>query len=267
MQYHELRPHPRLAPYLKLIWVFELADPVAFGPPETILPDGIVEVVFHFGQPLLTLYPDGSREPQPLSFAISQTRRPIQILPQGKTGLVSARFYPWGAYHFFDLPVAEFSDLQIPARLLWGEAASRLEERIAGAPDNRSRVCLLEQFLIRQLERHHKEDVEGLVRFLWQTGGRIPIREMTRELGVSERQLERRLGRALGASPKRLARITRFLNACRLLREAGSVELAQVACRCGYYDQAHFTHDFRRLAGMTPGEFLRRPSVSFFQID
>ena len=66
---------------------------------------------------------------------------------------------------------------------------------------------------------------------------------------------------------KRLARITRFLNACHLLREGDCEELAQVACHSGYYDQSHFTHDFRSLAGMTPGEFLVRPDVSFLDLD
>ncbi len=29
-----------------------------------------------------------------------------------------------------------------------------------------------------------------------------------------------------------------------------------MAARLGYADQAHFTHDFRTVTGMTPGEYL-----------
>ncbi len=49
MQYREPHPHPLLAPYAELIWVLELDRPEEFRVPETILPDGIVEAVFHFG--------------------------------------------------------------------------------------------------------------------------------------------------------------------------------------------------------------------------
>ena len=267
MQYHELQPDPLLAPYIKLIWVLELDHWEQFGAPETILPDGIVEAVFHFGEPMLTTYPNAPEQQQPFTFAISQTRRPIQIRPRGKTGLVSVRFYPWGAYHFFDVPVKEFSDQQIPGRFLWGRAASELEEEVFQARNNLHRVHVIERFLMERLRHHHKEEVEPLGRFLWRRRGRVSIREMSQEFGVSERQLERTFARAFGASPKRLARITRFLNACRLLREGDCEELAQVACHCGYYDQSHFTHDFRSLAGMTPGEFLVRPGVSFLGLD
>jgi len=31
---------------------------------------------------------------------------------------------------------------------------------------------------------------------------------------------------------------------------------AGLAADCGYYDQAHFIHDFRRFSGMTPGAYM-----------
>jgi AraC-like DNA-binding protein len=39
--------------------------------------------------------------------------------------------------------------------------------------------------------------------------------------------------------------------------------LTDVALESGYFDQAHFNHEFRGLAGMSPGELQTFPNVSY----
>ena len=89
MRYREFVPHPLLRPYIKLIWTLSLDQPAAFGRPWKIAPDGIVEVVFQFGIPFSLRYPGESFERLPGSFAISQTRRFVEIRPAGPGGFLS----------------------------------------------------------------------------------------------------------------------------------------------------------------------------------
>ncbi|MEY9863982.1 transcriptional regulator GlxA family with amidase domain [Catenulispora sp. GAS73] len=74
-------------------------------------------------------------------------------------------------------------------------------------------------------------------------------------VGLSERQLRRRFTEAVGYGPKTLHGILRFQHALRLGRAAPN-SLADVAYQAGYADQAHFTREVRRLAGLTPTELL-----------
>jgi len=82
----------------------------------------------------------------------------------------------------------------------------------------------------------------------------VEIAPMAAELGVSERQLRRRVTRAVGYGPKRLARVLRLQRAVGAAR-AGD-ELARVALDAGYADQAHFAHECRELAGVPPTALL-----------
>lgn len=262
----ETPPHPKLARFVKLLWVFQAED-LEPRAPERVVPDGIVEAVIHFGDPFLTLYGDGSVERQPTSFLISQTCRFIDLQPTGKSGFVAVHFYPWGAHHFFDLPVREFADQTIPADLVWGTGAAELEERVSLAGDNKQRIEIVQRFLLRQLERHHGQEVDRLVRFVWQRRGRFAIAPMAHELGVSERRLERLFNSSVGTTPKRFARITRFLDSCRVLRYNDFETLTEVAYQGGYYDQSHFIKEFRDFAGVTPAAFVADSSISFFEIE
>ena len=82
------------------------------------------------------------------------------------------------------------------------------------------------------------------------------VDELAREAGLSERSLQRLVEQRIGLSPKWLLQRRRLHDAVEALK-AGRGTLAEVAADLGYADQAHFTHDFRTVTGMTPGDYLR----------
>jgi AraC-like DNA-binding protein len=71
---------------------------------------------------------------------------------------------------------------------------------------------------------------------------------------LQERTLQRLCTRYLGVTPQWLIRRRRLQDAGEQLRH-GSVPLGDLAFRLGYADQSHFSRDFRRATGWTPGEF------------
>lgn len=81
------------------------------------------------------------------------------------------------------------------------------------------------------------------------------VDELAAHVGLSERSLQRLVEQRVGMSPKWLVQRRRLHDAVEALK-AGESSLADMAARLGYADQAHFTHDFRTVTGMTPGEYL-----------
>jgi PAS domain S-box-containing protein len=85
----------------------------------------------------------------------------------------------------------------------------------------------------------------------------VEVAELAAVAGLSQTQLERRMRRAFGLSPRQYLLRIRVDEAIRRL--AGTDEpLADIAHACGWYDQSAFTRQFTRVAGCTPGEYRHR---------
>jgi AraC-like DNA-binding protein len=83
------------------------------------------------------------------------------------------------------------------------------------------------------------------------------VTQVCERFRLSERALQRLVSRRLGLTPKWLIQRRRLQEAAERLR-GGPAALGETAALLGYADQAHFTRDFARVTGMTPGQFAAR---------
>jgi AraC-like DNA-binding protein len=87
------------------------------------------------------------------------------------------------------------------------------------------------------------------------------ITQVAEASGVSRRWLTRVFAEEVGLTPKRFARVQRFLATLRRIgAQLGAqqrINWAQLALECGYYDQAHLSNEFRTFAGVCPSAYLR----------
>jgi AraC-like DNA-binding protein len=188
------------------------------------------------------------------SFAITEER--------GGLRGIQVDLSPLGAHLLFGEAMHELSaQLVIALEDVLGErTVSDLLERLAGAASWPARFALLDEFIARRVieARPATPDVVWAWRRLRDTGGLVPIGELTSELGCSHRHLVNRFHEQLGPAPKTVARLLRFRRAVDQLERDTGRRFAEIAQDCGFYDQAHLNREFRQLAGTTPGEFIAR---------
>ncbi|HET9315577.1 MAG TPA: DUF6597 domain-containing transcriptional factor [Vicinamibacteria bacterium] len=252
MRYREYQPGPALAPFVRVLWTLEHRGEAPAA--DRILPDGCMELVFHLGQPFRAL--DGSVDAvlQPAAFLVGQMKRALRVRPSSDARVVGVRFRPGGAFPFLRRPQHELTGALPALDDVWPELARECS-RLAGLPDMGAVARRVEAILSRAAERAHGPDrrVAGSVAAIVSSGGAVAVDALSALCGLGARQLERLFRDQVGLGPKRLARIVRFQAGLRL-RDAGA-SLASAALAAGYADQAHFTREFKAIAGLTPSEF------------
>ena len=83
MIHKEFETPESLGEFVQLLWGMASENSDDRFRRERIMPDGIVELVFHFAQPFRTYRTDGTHYQQPQAFAISQMREFIEIESNG----------------------------------------------------------------------------------------------------------------------------------------------------------------------------------------
>jgi AraC-like DNA-binding protein len=219
--YAERPPDPDLAPRVACVW-HQVSES---GSTQLVVPDACVDLIWG-PDGVFVAGPDTGPAPKPMA--------------AGDT-FAGIRFKPGAVGDFFGVPLHELRDQRVPLSelpvLRVPECGPALEWRLE---------ALRSAVRARLVTSAGVEPATYAVVKALRAGRSVA--EVARELGFSERQLHRRSLAAFGYPPKTLQRIVRFQRALRLAR--AGVRLAEVAARAGYADQAHLSHDVKRLSGV-----------------
>jgi AraC-like DNA-binding protein len=86
--------------------------------------------------------------------------------------------------------------------------------------------------------------------------GNMSVLDLANSVEVHPKKLERLFVQSLGVSVKKFSKIIRFYEIHKVLREEGMENLVQKVLDKGYFDQAHFNRDFKKLTGVNPSSKL-----------
>ncbi|WP_324605795.1 AraC family transcriptional regulator [Streptomyces sp. NRRL B-24484] len=223
------------------------------------LPSPWLTLIFTLDDPLtVAVHPEPGRGPQDYTALLGGLHTtPALITNPGRQSGIQVALDPLAARPLLGLPAGELAGLDLPAEDLLGPLADEVRERLLAAPDWPGRFAVLDALLPRLAEPYGEAAPE--VRRVWallrRSGGRLPVSALAAEAGWSERHLAARFRLETGLSPKAAARVVRFDRARRMAASDGG-RLAELAARCGYFDQAHLAREFRALAGVAPSVWL-----------
>lgn len=256
MIYQQYDAPVELQPFIKCFWSLD-APASAIAEKQRIVPDGCMEMVFHFGDLYEQFLEDGSSIIQPRCFVFGQITTPLEISPTGVTGIIAARFHPDGFLPFSAYPIQQMENKAVALTTFFKEAAIQLEKNVLGALTNEERIRVISEFLVSRLASAEVRDriTQLSVEALLQSNGQLNIHELAGQLKINRRQLERKFSSTIGLSPKQLSKTIRLQNTLRMMSQQQFTSLTSLAYENGYYDQAHFIKDFKEFTGLSPKQF------------
>jgi len=257
MYYRLIQPATSLSQYIKDYWFLEMEAGEGLESVQRVVPNGYVELTFHFADRLKKR--KLTEELQPGIIISGQQTGFFDVLPTGKTSMLSVQFFPHSAALFFDIPIYELADETLDLHDTIGAVARELEEQLYDLPSLEEKVKHIEMFLVRQLS--HKTEyswnrIFHNIELINRTNGIITPGELASAACLSRKQHERLFKQLVGLPPKQFLKIIRFQNALFMRQLHPGESLTELAYRCGYYDQSHMINDFRELSGITPRQYF-----------
>lgn len=169
------------------------------------------------------------------------------------------------AYPFYSLPMSELADRVLEADDVFGNRILNLREQLLACTSPEEMFALVEIFLLRQAGARLSPDassrcVEYAVSRILNQPNRLVFQQLSLQIGYSQKHFIDMFKQHVGIPPKQYMKIMRFQNAVFQIEQDASVYWSEIAIQNGFYDQAHFIHEFRNFSGFTPGEYLKRKS-------
>ncbi|WP_437935041.1 helix-turn-helix domain-containing protein [Sorangium sp. So ce341] len=269
MRFVTYAPPPPLGRFVGQLWYCaapELPDLL-----ERVLPSGAMSLLINLAEDELRWY-DAAAAP---AAALARCHRLSGIAVCGahaehfaidtveQRAIVGAEFTPGGALPFFGPAIEALGGTHVSLDALWGREAALVRERVleARTPDEKLRA--LEAALAARLVRPRAPlardpAVDFALAAFADPARASTVADVTGQLGMSSKRFIRTFTEQVGLTPKRYCRVQRFQQAIAAIERGERASWAGVAAACGYYDQAHFIHDFRAFAGLTPTEYVAR---------
>lgn len=262
MNYQTFPSNPNLDALVKCFWTLEVPR-MEGAEKQRILPDGCIDMCFVLGDDIRRYTSETEFIIQPRAFILGQISEPFFVEPSGDVNTFAVRFYPYGFTHFTTTDISQLANRETDLAEVFGAEGKKLTDYIIHATTTEERIIFVEKFLLQKLNDQVVVDniVKSAIEAMLSTKGGIPINTILKDDLSKRRQLERKFSNQVGISPKQLGKVIRLQAALKMMLHDKAESLTAVAYESEYFDQAHFTKDFKEFTGVSPKEFFKDDSL------
>ena len=179
----------------------------------------------------------------------------------GKLSQILVELTPASFFYLFGRSPATLVNRVIGlGRLLGPERSSKILDSLANTDSPVSQMRIISEFLLEIKESSSFKPVKYVdeaISLIDESRGNIGVNALCERTNISERQFNRRFTEIVGISPIQYIKIRQLHFVVNLIQLRQHDSLKELAYSVGFYDSAHFSNSFKKLTGMTPGEFIQ----------
>ena len=250
MKFDKYFPTERLKPYIKYFVVSENERENEYK----IFPSSGLVIGFQYKGQLASI--KDNTESKLTSAGITGITDGYKIFKNSADiGTVLVYFTEIGFTHFSSNPANELFNLSLSLDDIFDKnRVSEVEEKLKIAIADKQRIKIVEQFFLSQLKNIQTDKlIIEAIRLIYESNGTIRIKELNEKLCISQSPFEKRFRKIVGTTAKKFASIVRFNTVLDNMNELQT--LTEICYKNNFFDQAHFTKDFKQFTGDTPENF------------
>jgi len=254
--HQRLAPAPELAAWVQHFWYVQWDLRNALPSTAETLPHPSCYLVFEhdLGSP-----PDAALVLQRAEVSGVTTGKFSRVM-EGHGRVFGLKFKPGGLRPFLQASVSKLTDRVVPAAQVFGQSILLLAAQLRILETPEAMAAATSGYFAVHLPASdaNVELSSKLVDSIFDDPAILTVEALAERSGLSVRTLQRLFKAYIGASPKWVIRRYRLHELLERFHSGENFDGAQLALDLGYADQAHLINDFRKLAGYTPNEYIRR---------
>ena len=254
--HQRLAPSPELAPFVQHFWYVQWDLRGSTPSTAETLPHPSCYLVFQHDLERSIYDPCVHRRAE----ISGVTRGKFSRRMEGQGRVFGLKFQPGGLRPFLNSSVSTLTDRVVAASEVFGPDILTLATQLRSFDSPENMAAAAAAYLSRHLPPRdaNTELSTTLVNIILHDPSILSVDTLSHSSGLGIRSLQRLFKEYVGVSPKWVIRRFRLHEVLERLHSGESIDGAQLALDLGYADQAHLINDFRKLAGFTPTEYLRR---------
>ena len=250
-----------LAALINGIWITASDGPTdEISPVQCCLPNGAWEIVFHLTPQRFCILLEGEQIWVPELAGLSSNGNPVYWQVKGGTVIFGLVLLPETMEMLTNRPTLlsemRYEDLRNYDQPIFDTLLSRAKRATTTQGLADEVFAVLREHLLQPKTDHRQPYFTEALRLIRNNAGTSNLDDLSEQVYVSKRQLQRTFQDKLGCGPKAYSRMLRFRDAIHFMRQHPDSRMTDVAHDFGYADQSHFIREFKDFTGQNPRTFF-----------